>query len=192
MSDQPLQQLENLVEQLSARLQALEDVEAIRDVKAKYFRLVDEKDWGGFRELFTDDAEFDFGDGNVVRGADAFVASVHGMVDGPAGRAITVHRGHMPELTIDSPTDAHGLWGLADYLEWPSGPETGERRGMRGYGHEYETYRKVDGAWKIATWRLRYIRMDPLPRQPLPDGILGGPAELQDDSYVEQVTSTAG
>ena len=51
----------------------------------------------------------------------------------------------MPELTIDGPTDAHGAWGLADYLEWPGGPKDGVRHGYRGYGHERETYRKVDG-----------------------------------------------
>lgn len=189
MSTDPGQNLEDVVEELRERLQALEDLEAIRDLKAKYFRLVDEKDWDGFRALFTDDAEFDFGDGRVLSGADTFVASVSAMVDGPAGRAISVHRGHMPELTIDSPTEAHGLWGLADYLEWPSDPGTGERRGMRGYGHEYETYRKADGTWKIATWRLSYIRMDPLPREPLPDRILGGPAELRDETFVERVTT---
>lgn len=189
MPDGCQQELEAAVEALRAKLQGLEDLEAIKDLKAKYFRFVDEKDWEGFRSLFTDEARFDFGDGREVQGADAFVSSVRGMVDGRAGQAITVHRGHMPELTIDSPTEAHGLWGLADYLEWPSDPKTRERRGMRGYGHEYETYRKVDGKWKIASWRLRYIRMDPLPRQPLPDSILGGPNELQDDAYIEQVTS---
>ncbi len=84
----------------------------------------------------------------------------------------------MPELTIDSPTKAHGLWMLADYLEWSADPGTGARRGMKGYWRYEETYCKVDGTWKIATLRLRPRRIDPLPREPLPDSVLGGPAGL--------------
>ena len=172
-------------DELEARIQQIEDREAIKEVKARYFRLVDEKDWDAWRRLFTDDASFDFGDGNVIEGADTFVASVRGMVeDGPAGRARTVHHGHMPELTFESPTEAHGSWVLADYLEWEPDPETGVRRGVRGYGHEVETYRKVDGEWKIATWLLSYLRMDALPREPLPEEILGVPAAHNGDSEV--------
>ena len=48
----------------------------------------------------------------------------------------TVHHGHMQEIAIDGPTEAHGRWGLADYIEWPSDSETGERHGMKGYGDE--------------------------------------------------------
>jgi hypothetical protein len=44
-----------------------------------------------------------------MTGADNFVAAVREMVDGKGGFAITVRLGHMPELTIDSPAEAHGL-----------------------------------------------------------------------------------
>jgi hypothetical protein len=168
------------VQELEARLQAIEDREAIKQLKARYFRLVDEKDWEAWRQLFADDAVFDFGDGSVVEGADAFVASVRDMVDGAVGHARTVHHGHMPELTVDSPTEAHGSWVLADYLEWEPDPDTGVRRGLRGYGHEHETYRKIGGEWKIAHWRLSYLRMDPLPREPLPEQILAGPEAVRE------------
>jgi hypothetical protein len=159
---------------LGQRVQELEDREAIKELKGRYFRLVDEKDWDAWRGLFTDDATFDFGDGTVIEGADAFVDAVRGMVDG-TNVARTVHHGHMPELSFDGPTEARGSWVLADYLEWEPDPETGGRRGVRGYGHEVETYRKLDGEWKIATWVLSYIRMDPLPSEPLPQEMFVGP-----------------
>ena len=136
------------------RLQELYDLEQIKELKARYFRLVDAQDWEAWREVFTDDVRVDLGDGNPIEGAGAFVAAVRGMVTG----AVTVHHGHMPDLTIDSATEAHGTWALADYLEWPSG-------GMKGFGHERETYRKVDGAWRIASMDLSYLRVDPLPRE---------------------------
>jgi hypothetical protein len=85
-----------------------------------------------------------------------------------------VHHCHMPEITIESPVQARGTWSLADYVEWSPDPETGGRRGMKGYGRYVETYRKVDGEWKIATVHLSYTRMDPLRPDPLPATIAGG------------------
>ncbi len=189
MSETTIEALAAEVQRLSARVQELLDRAEIAELKARYFRLVDEKDWDAWRELFTDDAQFYFGGARRIDGGEAFVSAVRGMLDGAPGRARSVHRGHMPELTVDSPTEAHGSWGLADYIEWPPDRETGTRTGFRGYGHEIETYRKVDGVWKIASWRLRYLRKDPLPREHLPEQILGGPDTLRDPDYIEQVTA---
>ncbi len=36
-------------------VQMLWDIEQIKQLKARYFRMIDTKDWEGFRELFTDD-----------------------------------------------------------------------------------------------------------------------------------------
>jgi hypothetical protein len=168
---------------LEAKVQELLDYKAITELRAKYFRTVDAKDWEGFRSTFTDDCTFDFGDGNLIEGADAFVAVVHDQAE----TAVTVHRACLPEITIDSPTEAHGLWQLNDYLEWPPNPETGERQGVMGYGHEADTYRKVDGEWKIASWKLHYIRFDPLLPQPLPERVSGGPELMREDEFVGSI-----
>ena len=61
-----------------------------------------------------------------------------------------------------------------------------------GHGREYETYRKIDGAWKITSWRLRYDRLDPLPREPLPKTIAGGPDGLRDAAYIAAVVDPRG
>jgi hypothetical protein len=157
-----------------AVLQQLLDREAIKDLKASYWRLFDAKDWDGFRRVFTDDLRARIVELDPIDGADAFVAYARDAVG-----ARTVHHGHTPELTIDGPTEAHGTWALADYVEWEPDPETGERRGFKGYGRYDETYRKVDGEWKIASLRLSYIRMDPLAPEPLPARIRG-PESLDD------------
>ena len=162
--------VETLLQELLAR-------EAIKEVKARYLRAVDEKDWAGLRETLADDARFDLMGTQTIEGGDAFVAFTREVIEGRDAR--TVHRGHMPEIAIDGPTKARGQWTLVDYIEWPSDPETGERRGMRGYGRYEEIYRKLDGAWKIADWRLTYLRIDPLPPEPLPKQILGAPALLE-------------
>lgn len=154
-----------------ALLQEILDREAIKELKARYWRFVDTKDWDGFRTLFTDDVRARIVDLDPIDGADAFVAYVRDSVG-----ERTVHHGHQPELTLDSATEAHGIWALADYVEWAS---DGARRGFKGYGHYDETYRKVDGTWKIASLRLSYLRMDPLMPEPLPARI-SGPEHLDD------------
>jgi uncharacterized protein (TIGR02246 family) len=146
-------------------VQQLYDREAIKELKARYCRLVDDKDWDEFRQLFTHDATFILKGHEPILGADAWVAFVRRVTEGTGAR--TVHHVQMPEIAISGDTEARGKWVLTDYLEWPADPVTGQRRGVRGYGRYEETYRKLDGEWKIAEWRLSYQRQDPLLPQPL-------------------------
>jgi hypothetical protein len=155
-----------------AALQELLDRELIQELKARYLRLADDQDWEAFRELLCDDARIEIEIlGETLEGPDALVAVNRRNLAG----ARTVHHGHMAELTIDSPTEAHGRWVLSDYVEWPADPATGERRGYKGYGGYEETYRKVDGAWRIASVRITHRRVDPLLTRPLPTALDGGP-----------------
>lgn len=165
-------------------LQQILDYKEILELKARFVRTVDAKDWRGYREVFHSEGRFDFGGDYAVEGGDAFVATVAGQLEG----ATSVHRAFLPEIDFKSPTEANGTWAVNDYIEWKPEPATGERRGFQGFGYEYELYRKVDGAWKIAGWRVHYIRLDPLPRLPLPDRILGGPEVLRDEEYIAAVT----
>jgi len=166
-------------------LQEMLDYKAILELKARFVETVDAKDWDGYRAVFTPDTgRFDFGGEFFVIGGDAFVDAVAGQLEG----AVSVHRAFLPQITFESETQAKGTWAVNDYIEWEPDPETGERRGQQGFGYEYESYSKVDGEWKISAWRVHYIRMDPLPRAPLPDSFLGGPDVLRDDGYISAVT----
>ena len=129
----------------------LADVEAIRQVKARYFRFLDTKDWSAFRSLFTDDAEIEVSaDGaGVVSGADTIVEGIATALDG----VVTVHQGTNPEIHVDG-DEATGVWAMADHLEFPDGTV------MRGAGHYEERYRRVDGDWRIAGFRLTRLRRD--------------------------------
>jgi hypothetical protein len=106
--------------------------------------------------------------------------------------AVSVHRAYMPEIEFVSPTEAKGIWAVNDYIEWAPDPATGGRAGQMGYGREYETYKKIDDKWKIAHWRLRYDRLDPVPREPLPTTFLGGPDVMRDADYVKSVVNPRG
>ena len=95
----------------------VDDVEAIRRLKARYFRTMDVKDWAGMRQLFTDDVVIDTSEagGDVVRGADEFIA----FLDEALGGAVTVHQGHMPEIDLTSETTATGIRALNDIVIGP-------------------------------------------------------------------------
>ena len=86
----------------------MEDVEAIRQLKARYFRTMDTKDWNGMRRMFADDVVMDTtaSGGGVITGADEFMAFLRETL----ADATTVHHGHMPEIEVTSPTTANGIW----------------------------------------------------------------------------------
>jgi uncharacterized protein (TIGR02246 family) len=130
----------------------MDDIEAIKQLKARYCRTMDTKDWAAMRRVFTDDVTMDTTDsgGGVVSGADDFMAFLVGAI----GDVVTVHQCHTPEIEVTSPTTATGIWAMEDMLRFADGTE------LHGYGHYHEAYRKADGAWRIASSTLTRLRMD--------------------------------
>jgi SnoaL-like domain len=137
-------------------LEKLGAIEAIKQLKARYFRTLDTKDWAGFRDVLADDVRIDTtqdAGGEPSVGADAFIPRLLEAI----GSAITVHHGHMAEIEITSPTTACGVWAMEDLIRWPQGFPVA---GMHGWGHYRETYVKQDGAWRIASLTLTRLRVD--------------------------------
>ena len=136
----------------------MDDVEAIKQLKARYCRLMDTKDWTAYRQLFIDDVVMDTTEsgGGVIEGADDFLAFLVEAI----GDVTTVHQCHTPEIELTAPTTAAGVWAMEDMLRFPDGSE------LHGYGHYHETYVKSADGWRIASSRLSRLRMDftaPLP-----------------------------
>ena len=131
---------------------AMDDLEAIKQLKARYFRTMDTKDWAAMRRVFTDDVVIDTTDsgGNVVSGADEFMAFLQETL----ADVVTVHHGHMPEIELTSDTTATGTWALHDILVWPNGMR------LDGYGHYHETYEKGPDGWRIRSSTLTRLRTD--------------------------------
>ncbi len=138
-------------------------IEEIKQVKARYFRTMDTKDWDGYAEVFAPDAVMDMRsegsrdgvarDEMVTTGNRAIAEFVKAAID----TVTTVHHGHMPEVTFTSDMTADVIWAMEDKLRWPEGSPIST---LHGYGHYHETYRLVDGAWKIQTLRLTRLRID--------------------------------
>ncbi len=148
-------------------LETLAAMEAIKQLKARYFRFVDTKQWEEWANLFTEDCETSVAERPevTVTGRDNWVGAVRKVL----ADATTVHHGHMPEITVDppdqpgdEPTSASGIWAMFDYVEHRSADGV---TAFHGYGHYYETYRReADGVWRIASLRLVRLRVDHLDR----------------------------
>jgi uncharacterized protein (TIGR02246 family) len=142
---------------MEAALQETLDIEAIKKLKARYFRFIDTKDWAGFAQVFAEDARMLVPEADVdITGRGAIAESISTLLDGVQ----TVHHGHMPEIEIESDERATGVWAMFDYVEWP--PTGGKRVGIVGYGHYFERYVREDGEWRIAETRLERLRRDSL------------------------------
>jgi hypothetical protein len=126
------------------------DLRALEELKARYCRTLDTKDWVGFRAVFTDDFVSDTSSagGIVIEGGDEFVAYVQRTL----ATAVTVHQVQQPELTLLSPTTASGTWAMLDVVRFKPGLT------LHGFGHYHETYEKVDEQWLIKTSKLTRLR----------------------------------
>jgi hypothetical protein len=146
----------SLVDELKSR-------EEIKELKAKYCRFVDTKQWDRLAALFDEKASFE-GFGSAPNGADAatFVLGVSTRMVS----ATTVHHCHTPEIVFENANEARGLWAMEDYVQFAPGTvvvEANGSPGFRGFGHYEERYLRRDGRWRLLSLRLTRIRIDALP-----------------------------
>jgi hypothetical protein len=154
-------------------LQRLIAIEEIKQLKARYFRGVDNKDAKLLAGCFSPDAVADYrgcttdprnginavptATVEVLNGCDEIAAAVIGAVS----KLQTVHHGCCPEITVTSDDTASGIWPMVDHLRMPDNDPVAE---MDGWGYYIETYRRIDRVWKIQTLRLPRLRLDVTPR----------------------------
>ena len=139
----------------------VEDNLALRDLKARYFRCVDLKEWDEFETLFAPDAVlapvYDL-PGSIFEGARVIRDSVAlAMTD-----VVSVHHGHTPEFRLVGPDEAHGIWPMEDML-WFGSASVAPGMYMHGLGHYREIYRRVAGRWAFARVELHRVRVEHRP-----------------------------
>lgn len=114
----------------------------IEELKYRYTRALDHKDWELFRDCFVAEATATYGDRLEFASADEIVAYMQGNL---GNNMITVHQLHHPELTVDGDT-ATGTWSLMDRVIM-----TDYRLLLDGASTYQDRYvRCDDGAWRIA------------------------------------------
>ena len=131
------------------------DLEGIRQLKARYFRLMDTKDWDGLATVFTPDVHIDMrAEGGGITDS---VADYLPFLIAQIGEVTTVHHGHMPEITFTGDDTADGVWAMEDRLWWPEGSPIAH---VHGWGHYHESYARSTDGWRISHMTLTRLRRD--------------------------------
>lgn len=152
---------------LEANLARLTAIEEIRQLKGRYFRLLDGRDFQAMADVFCHDAQFDCTDGLRTMNA-------QGQLEGPVGPVVegrdnimswisesfadrtSLHHGHNHEVTIVSENEACGIVSMEDRIRTPDR----RRVVIEAAGHYRERYRLEDGQWRIAYARLTRVFAD--------------------------------
>ena len=134
-------------------LEQMNDLEAIRQLKARYFRLMDTQQWDPWTNCFTANVWASYEGAPranpqlpttvTLEGRAQLVKGVSSLLTG----AKSVHQGFMPELELTSATTARGIWAMFDYVMLPTCE-------FKGWGHYHEDYVKEGTAWKITRIHL--------------------------------------
>ncbi len=127
----------------------LDDLEAIRQLKSRYFRLMDTQQFDAWHTCFTADisaryegvprATADLPVDVEIEGCDALVDGIRALMTG----AKSMHQGFMPEITLKSASTAEAIWAMFDYVRLPTCH-------FKGWGHYHEQYVKQGGEWRIS------------------------------------------
>ena len=140
------------IKELEKRVRVLEDIEAIKRLKARYAEICDDRyDPRRMKALFTEDAVWDGGDvWGIYRGREEILGFF-----AEAGRSITgVHFFVQPAIEITSDTTAEGSWYLlqqgtkGDLAFWLSAVE-------------YEKYVKIKEEWVFKEIRFKAFFASP-------------------------------
>jgi len=136
-----VEELEAEIRLLRREIQVLKDIEAIKQLKGRYFRCIDCELWDELADGFTEDAVTNYNNGREhYEGRGAIMEFLRSTLDMPV---LTMHQGHHPEITITGETTAVGKWALEDYII------TLKNRGIQCAAFYQDEYVKVDGQWKI-------------------------------------------
>ncbi len=140
----------------------LQEIEAIKRLKYKYLRCLDEKRWEEMAECFTADATSAYGDGEYsFAGRDQILQFLREALGSRS--IISAHRVQQPEIDIISATTATGVWALDDTVI-----HTESKSIIRGAAFYHDEYVKVGGQWKIKSTGYQRLFEERLSRSDMP------------------------
>jgi hypothetical protein len=134
----------------------LQEIEAIKRLKYKYMRCLDQKLWDEMAECFVEDATAAYSGGKYsFQGKKAILDFFNASMSRPG--VLSSHRVHHPEIDLTSPTTATGTWALEDvFIDEDAGVT------IRGAAFYVDEYVKQDGTWRIrhTGYRRTYEEME--------------------------------
>ncbi len=145
----------------------MDDITAISQLKYRYLRSLDTKQWEAFEECFVPEATGDY-NGLVFDDRAALVAY---MRENLGEGLLTMHQVHHPEITVDGDT-ATGHWYLQDKVIVPAFSFM-----LEGAAFYEDRYVRTPDGWRVAhtgyrrTFEITYDLAD------LPGTKVKGPGE---------------
>ncbi|HXC51129.1 MAG TPA: nuclear transport factor 2 family protein [Candidatus Limnocylindrales bacterium] len=120
-----------------------DDLEAIRQLKYRYFRALDCKDWDALASTLAEDATTSYDNGRYAfEGRAAILEFLRGALGSP--NMISMHHGHHPEIELTGDSSARGTWYLEDMVIFREANTV-----LRGAAFYSDEYVRIDGEWKI-------------------------------------------
>ncbi|HYC57386.1 MAG TPA: nuclear transport factor 2 family protein [Candidatus Binatia bacterium] len=138
------------------------DIEAIKQLKYRYFRALDTKEWDELGRTLSDDASTSYGSGKFAySGREAILEFLRSALG--SSRLISMHHGHHPEIELTGTTTARGTWYLQDKVIFLDANTI-----LTGAAFYADEYVKIGGEWKISstgyerTFEMIEVRQEPL------------------------------
>ena len=129
-------------------------IEEIRQLKYRYFRTLDLKEWDAFGDCLAEDIRARYGTQAMPEPLhfDSRADVVGYMSENLGPGVVTIHIGSHPEITVDGDT-ATGSWGFEDTVIVPDFKIL-----IRGGGYYQDEYRRdADGHWRISSTQYERI-----------------------------------
>jgi hypothetical protein len=125
-------------------LNDLVELEAIKRVKYRYLRGIDQKLWDDLALVLTDDCVASYSGGKYhFEGRDAIIDFLRRSMG--ADSFHSSHRVHQPEIDLQSADTATAVWAMDDVVVMTDWNLT-----VRGAAFYDDEYRKIDGSWRIS------------------------------------------
>lgn len=148
---------------LAARIARLEDLEQIRSLKHRYFRAMTFHDYALLKETLTADVVTSYSDGLYV--FDDREKLLRFLIDShdPEAKIIAYWMAGMPEITLESETEATAIWAMYHFF-YNQGAEFVDEM----FVYYDDAYRKEDGVWRISKTGYRRVVNQILDRREMP------------------------
>lgn len=137
------------------------EIEAIKRLKYRYLRSVDQKRWDELAECFVPEATASYGGGAYSFDGRSEILD---FLERSMGRDdfLSSHRCHHPEIDLTGPATATGTWALDDFIL------VGEfDLIVHGAAFYEDRYRKDEGTWRLLHTGYRRTYEQVLPRSSL-------------------------
>ncbi len=124
----------------------------ITDVKARYCRLLDCKQWEAYAETFMPDGVLQYGPNAEISTVNGR-AEIIGLLSMMLRKAVTAHRIHPAEFHFLNNGEVRAIWPMDDRVEQPGYI-------VDGSGYYDDLYCQMEGEWHIKYMHLRRLRVD--------------------------------